>query len=86
MKNNNMVELEAVHDSRKSFYKKAHTLLENNKKYLISYTTTVAKIEDGKLEVFGMHSATTTRHIKEFILQNGFKSGTTKEIIEMYIK
>lgn len=76
--------LHPVYDSRKSFYGKAHTIVEDGVVYLISYTTRVAKIENGELTILGFHSATTTRHIKEFILQNGFESGTKAELQEMY--
>ncbi|YP_010581987.1 hypothetical protein IM043_gp166 [Bacillus phage SPG24] len=45
----------------------------------------VAEIRNGKAEVFGTHSSTTLRHIKDFLYQNGFEIGTKKEIEKMYI-
>lgn len=82
----NMKTLEVRYDSRKSFYGKAHTLEESGVTYLISYATRVAKIENNELEIFGTYSPTTLRHIKEFVLQNGFQSGTKSELEDMYIK
>lgn len=79
------VELQPIHDGRKSFYKKAHVIEEGNNKYLISYTTEVAKIIGDKLTLNGFYSATTLRHIKEFIQQNGFQSGSKAELEEMYM-
>ena len=34
---------------------------------LISYSTTVANIIDGRLHIFGLYSATTRRHIGAFV-------------------
>lgn len=79
-----MTELAPVIDSRKSFYKKAHVLTEDNKTILISYSTRVAEIEDGEAKIFGTYSPTTLRHIKDFLYQNGFEIGTKKELMEMY--
>lgn len=77
-------ELKPVIDSRKSFYKKAYTVTENDTITLISYTTKVAEIKDGKAKIFGTYSPTTLRHIKDFLYQNGFKIGTKSELLEMY--
>ena len=71
-------------DSRKSFYGKARISNENGEIVLISYTTRVAKIVDGKAYVFGLYSQTTTRHIKEFLKQFGFKAETSKQIWNDY--
>lgn len=72
------------HDSRKSFYGKARTYQDGNKKVLVSYDTEVAYIEDGKAHVNGLYSATTTRHIKEFLKQNGFKADNSQQIMKDY--
>lgn len=77
-------ELKPVLDSRKSFYKKANVITENDTITLISYSTKVAEIKDGKAKIFGTYSVTTLRHIKDFLHQNGFKIGTKKELMEMY--
>lgn len=71
-------------DSRKSFYGKARVENENGKVVLYSYNTRVAEIEGGKAKVFGLYSATTTRHIKDFLYQNGFKVENSKQIINDY--
>jgi hypothetical protein len=81
-----MTELYPVYDSRKSFYKKAIVLEDEGVKRLRSYDTIVAEIRDGEAEVFGTYSATTMRHIKDFLYQNGFEVGTKKFIEDTYIK
>jgi hypothetical protein len=77
-------ELRPIHDSRKSFYGKANVQVEpdTGKKSLISYTTKVAEIENGMAYVFGTYNATTLRHIKEFLTQNGFEASTAKQIMK----
>lgn len=79
-------ELNPMFDSRKSFYGKA--VVESNPKTgdltLRSYGTKVAVIKAGKLEVFGTYSATTLRHIKEFMWQNGYPPLSKKEIEDTY--
>lgn len=77
-------ELEIRYDSRKSFYGKANIRAEGNKTILRSYNTDVAYIEDGKAIVNGMYSNTTLRHIKEFLLQNGFKAENWSQIDKDY--
>lgn len=77
-------ELKPVLDSRKSFYKKANVITENDTITLISYSTKVAEIKDGKAKIFGTYSRTTVRHINDFLYQNGFKVGNKKELMEMY--
>ena len=79
-------ELNPLFDYRKSFYGKA--VVESNPKTgdltLRSYSTKVAVIKAGKLEVFGTYSVTTLRHIKEFMRQNGYPPLSKKEIEETY--
>lgn len=72
------------YDSRKSFYGKAVVRDEDGKKILRSYNTDVACIENGKPVVYGLYSDTTTRHIKEFLKQNGFKAENGKQILADY--
>lgn len=88
----NEFELAPRYDARKSFYGKA-VVLENPEeatgdeytKTLLSYRTPVAAIRaDGKAVVFGLYSQTTTRHIKEFLLQNGFKVESSKQLMKDY--
>ena len=72
-------------DSADSFYGKARVRQENGKKILTSYNTDVAKIENGKASINGTYSQTTLRHIKEFLLQNGFKAESKKQIEKDYL-
>ena len=65
-------ELTAQYDARQSFYGKAHVIdHENGVLELQSYDTIVARIENGKVVQadLGVHSATTNRHIREFLKQ-----------------
>ena len=78
--------LSANYDSRKSFYGKAEVLIEGDKVMLRSYSTIVACIEGDKAEVYGWYSNTTGRHIKEFLLQNGFEAKNKNQIMEDYFK
>lgn len=78
------MELMPRYDSRGSFGGKAKVRVEDGKTILTSYTTDVAYIKDGKAYVNGLYSATTTRHIKEFLLQNGFKAENARQILKDY--
>lgn len=84
-------DLSTKYDSRASFYGKARVEDYGHKLVLISYTTAVAIIDsasnDGILDratVNGLYSNTTTRHIKEFLKQNGFKADNSKQIMADY--
>lgn len=78
-------ELSCNYDSRQSFYGKAKVRIEDcGIKTLISYTTEVARIIKGKAVVYNTYSATTLRHIKEFLKQNGFRADTQNQILEDY--
>lgn len=48
-------------------YAQAHVERSCGDIYLFSYTTCVAAIVDGWLEVYGLYSATTRRHIGAFM-------------------
>ena len=81
--------LDCRYDARQSFYGKAKVRQEGDKLILISYITQVAYIEklgggNFNVVVLGTWSNTTTRHIKEFLKQNGFKAETSKQILEDY--
>ena len=76
--------LEPKFDSRGSFHKKAKIREEGNRKILTSYSTDVAYIEGKKAVVLGQWGVTTTRHIKEFLKQNGFMALTKKQIWKDY--
>ena len=77
-------ELVCRYDSRKSFYGKARVVSMPDRIALISYNTKVAEIKDNKAVVFGTYSMTTLRHIKEFLLQNGFKADSSAQILKDY--
>ena len=72
--------LQARYNTQKSFYKKAEVLKYNNALYLKSYSTIVAKIDNGEVVVNGWYSQTTARHINEFLQQNGFEKMSKKEM------
>lgn len=83
--------LEPRYDSRKSFYNKARIEADYPTVKLFSYATHVASIvyngkqdDKGKAEVYGTYSATTLRHIKEFLKQYGFFADTSKQIMADY--
>lgn len=68
----------------KSFYKKAYIDRINDLKVLYSYDTKVAYIKNDKAVVLNTYSATTLKHIKEFLKQEGFKAETKKQIERDY--
>ena len=76
--------LQPKNDSKASFYGKAKVRTDGKRITLKSYTTDVAYIENGKAHVNGLYSGTTTRHIKEFLLQNGFKAESGTQILKDY--
>lgn len=81
-------ELIPKYDNRKSFYNKARISEEGHQRILTSYNTIVCKVIDEhdnhKATVYGTYSATTLRHIKEFLKQEGFKAETKKQIMNDY--
>ena len=83
-----MMELCPYYDSAQSFYGKAKVFEIENDVFLMSYDTIVAFFNrDTKIvRVMDTYSATTLRHIKEFLKQNGFKAETKKQIENDYIK
>lgn len=86
-----LYELKPQFDSAKSFYHKAN-IYRNNKGsiFLMSYETIVAEIVDEAVSptgqrqaiVYGWYSMTTSRHINEFLQQNGFNKMNKKEMEE----
>ena len=74
------------YDNRKSFYNKARVDVNGRTgdEKLYSYNTLVAEIKNGKPVVYDTYSATTLRHIKEWLKQNGFKADTAKQIMADY--
>lgn len=86
MDDNRKYDLICRYDSRKSFYGKAKTFLEDNKLKLQSYNTIVAEKDmSGKnviFRCFGRYSQTTTRHQKEFFKQLGLTDKQIKEVFD----
>lgn len=83
-----IMELCPCYDSAQSFYGKAKVIEIENDVFLMSYDTIVAFFNrDTKIaRVMDTYSATTLRHIKEFLKQNGFKAKNKKQIENDYIK
>lgn len=86
--NMSIMELCPYYDSAKSFYGKAKVIEIENDVFLMSYDTIVAFFNrDTKVaKVINTYSATTLRHIKEFLKQSGFKAETKKQIEKDYIE
>lgn len=95
-----MIFLNPIYDGRKSFYNKAivtenaviwadgQTVRADGEKHLYSYNTEVCYIDAQKkvhLLPKWNFSATTLRHIKEFLKQNGFTADTKKQIEKDYL-
>lgn len=83
-----IMELCPYYDSAQSFYGKAKVIEIENDVFLMSYDTIVAfyNRETKIAEVIDTYSATTLRHIKEFLKQSGFKAETKKQIERDYMK
>lgn len=79
-------ELRAIHDGRKSFYKKAYVIENEGVTELRSYQTIVCRIENNKPIVTNTYSDTTLRHIKEFLRQMGFDAFNKSQILKDYAK
>jgi len=79
-------ELNPQHVRQKSFYGKARVETVNNCLFLHSYSTVVCKIDlfNHTAKVFGWFSNTTGRHLREFLLQNGFEAINKKQILKDY--
>lgn len=83
-------DMQTQFDNRKSFYNKADIDVndETGEKTLYSYNTPVAKItKDKKVTLLPKWdlSATTLRHVKEFLKQNGLVADSLKQIRRDYI-
>ena len=48
-------------------YAQARVIKYEKKTVLVSYTTEVAEISNGRLKIFGLYSATTRKHIGAFV-------------------
>lgn len=79
--------LEAQYDSRKSFGGKAQVETDNaGTETLYSYGTPVVKIVKGKVTLLPKwdSSATTLRHVKEFLKQHDLKAESKEQIAKDY--
>lgn len=93
-KHTELRELQAIHDSRKSFYGKAHVKIEQDNGVtgytLYSYDTFIIKIAemDDNMHIMDITenpshlTQTTLRHLKEFTLQLGLEPNTKREWLE----
>ena len=81
-----VTELRAIYDSRVSFYGRAQVIAGNGAIELQSSTNRVARMEDDELTILpganSWWSATTGRHINDFVQQLGGKKMTKAQIIE----
>lgn len=91
--NGNMFyELACLYDSRKSFYGKAiveHQDNNTNSLYILhSYHTPVLMydVRQNKCRIYSENhlTATTLRHVKEFLKQQKLPCGSKAELIKMY--
>ena len=87
-------ELQPRYDTAKSFYHKAKVYRDNKGSiYLQSYNTIVTEIKDpaitgtkkSQVIIKGWYSVTTARHINEFLMQNGFRKLSKKQMEGGYI-
>lgn len=77
-------ELSPIYSNVKSFYSKAIVMEDDNTLTLISYNTMVATIDKTTHEFMYLwcdYSATTARHVNEFLQQNGFCKMSKKEML-----
>ena len=84
------IELKPTWSKLKSFHEKAYVgTKENGDKYLKSFGFLVCEIIKGEVKIHNeidkWDSKSTIRHINNFLYENGFETGNTKELTEMYI-
>ena len=83
-----MKELKPIHNGQKSFYRKAFVTRQGGRIELHSYDTLAVTISQNQ-NVF-LHisiedvTVATMKHIREFLLQEGYEAGSKKEIYEKY--
>lgn len=83
-----MKELKPIHSGQKSFNRRAFVLRAEGKVMLQSYDTIAATITaQGNMFIHISKdeiTATTLKHLKEFLLQEGFKAENKKQIYKDY--
>lgn len=80
-----VIELDAIHDGRRSFYNKAMVVEHEDRTELYSYGTLVVTIKDDEFFFHekASHSETTRRHVREFMVQySRLDEFLTKKMIE----
>ena len=80
------MELKPNYDGANSFYGKAVINEDSEGTHLLSYGTKVCTITQGKAVVYSVDSATTLRHLKEYLKQAGFKALNKGQIVRDYMK
>ena len=60
------IELKALNDSKKSFYKKTYTITNNSTITLLSYDTSVATIKEGIAHISNVKKTLNTNDIKTY--------------------
>jgi hypothetical protein len=81
-----LTELKPIYSGQKSFGHKANVEIIGSDSVLYSYDTKVAEIKNNKANVHGTYSNTTLKHIKEYLLQNGYRAKNKKQIVRDYMK
>lgn len=73
--------LKPRYDSAKSYYGKAKVITEDDGSLALkSYETIVMRIVNGvPIRTWDGYSATTMRHVNDFMMQNGFERGGKKD-------
>ena len=87
LKESPMYDLMTQYDSRKSFYNKAYVDTDGKgNDTLYSYNTPVVQIRGDKVTLLPKwnFSATTVRHVREFLKQHGFKADSLAQIAKDY--
>ena len=87
LKESPMYDLMTQYDSRKSFYNKAYVDTDGKgNDTLYSYNIPVVQIRGDKVTLLPKwnFSATTVRHVREFLKQHGFKAGSLAQIAKDY--
>lgn len=84
------IELQPSWSKLKSFHQKATVgTTKTGDKYLKSFGFLVCEIIKGEVKIHNeiekWDSKSTIRHINNFLYANGFETGNTKELTEMYI-
>ena len=78
-------ELTPIYNNQKSFNGKAKVKIKEDLKMLFSYDIEVCRIENRQAKILIDNlSNTTLKHVKEFLLQEGFKADTRKQILNDY--